>query len=272
MLPTTLHSPPERSEMIALAEYETQTPASFSSGKPILHHHVEGATVLVSAEQSGGIALFARGEGETEQVERRVDVYVTSASLTMFCPDTQTGVSIPYPAIAIHAIKHLDAPSNGQTHAVWMQLELSDSNDDEAETIDVTLRPPPRSTAKLLFDAISACAELHPNPQTDSESEMDRIVIDGAAPNGSAGHVALDGFQGVLRGSTTGDLPPPMPGSGGWITAENVGEYFDEQGNWLERPTEHEGTGRIRRHEEVEVNGDGGEVNGDSESKRPRVD
>lgn len=23
-----------------------------------------------------------------------------------------------------------------------------------------------------------------------------------------------------------------MPGSGGWITAENVGEFFDEEGNW----------------------------------------
>lgn len=23
-----------------------------------------------------------------------------------------------------------------------------------------------------------------------------------------------------------------MPGSGGWITAENVGDFFDEEGNW----------------------------------------
>ena len=27
-------------------------------------------------------------------------------------------------------------------------------------------------------------------------------------------------------------LPPPMPGSGGWITAENVGEWFDAEGNF----------------------------------------
>ncbi|PHH62621.1 hypothetical protein CDD81_6855 [Ophiocordyceps australis] len=267
MLPTTLHAPPERSEMIALAEYETQTPVSFISGKPILHHHAEGATAFVYAEQSGGMALFARKEGEGEEVERKVDVYVTSASLTLFSPDTQTGVSIPYPSIAIHAIKHLDPPIHNQTHAVWLQLQLSDSTD-EAESLDLCLIPPPPSTAKLVFDAISACAELHPNPETESGDEMDRIVI-GGAPE----HVAVNGFEGVLHGSSTGDLPPPMPGSGGWITAENVGDYFDDEGNWRER--ESEGGGRIRRHEEVEpagVNGHGEETNGDSENKRPRVE
>ena len=24
-----------------------------------------------------------------------------------------------------------------------------------------------------------------------------------------------------------------MPGSGGWITAENMDQYFDEEGNWI---------------------------------------
>ena len=33
-------------------------------------------------------------------------------------------------------------------------------------------------------------------------------------------------------GARDGGLPPPMPGSGGWITADNVGEFFDEEGNW----------------------------------------
>lgn len=26
-----------------------------------------------------------------------------------------------------------------------------------------------------------------------------------------------------------------MPGSGGWITAENVEQFFDEEGNWRGR-------------------------------------
>ena len=37
----------------------------------------------------------------------------------------------------------------------------------------------------------------------------------------------LSNGEGGLSG-----LPPPMPGSGGWITAENAGEFFDGEGNW----------------------------------------
>ena len=49
-------------------------------------------------------------------------------------------------------------------------------------------------------------------------------------------------------------LPPPVPGSGGWITAENVGEFFDEEGGWR-------GAGRVRGREEGEEGeGDGEET------------
>jgi nucleotide-sensitive chloride channel 1A len=78
-----------------------------------------------------------------------------------------------------------------------------------------------------------------------------------------------------------------MPGSGGWITAENVHEYFDEEGNWTGPGAEGaeeeedgaaeelgEGAGRTRNRDELE--GAGG-ANGhaqdddDQENKRPRV-
>ena len=54
-------------------------------------------------------------------------------------------------------------------------------------------------------------------------------------------------------------MPPPMPGSGGWITAENVGEFFDEAGNWRGRDEEGAsgglgpGAGRVRGRDEEEV-------------------
>jgi nucleotide-sensitive chloride channel 1A len=66
-----------------------------------------------------------------------------------------------------------------------------------------------------------------------------------------------------------------MPGSGGWITADNVHEYFDEDGNWIGEGGEEgealgDGAGRTRGRNEVEgegVNGDGPE-----DSKRPRTE
>ncbi len=68
-------------------------------------------------------------------------------------------------------------------------------------------------------------------------------------------------------GAGAGGLPPPMPGSGGWITAENVGEFFDEDGNWKgsegggEEGGLGEGAGRVRERDEEEPGeGDGEET------------
>lgn len=76
---------------------------------------------------------------------------------------------------------------------------------------------------------MSACADLHPDP---AEEGSEDIEIDG----GGGVHSALPDRMGGGNGEALGyeqvdGLPPPMPGSGGWITAENVGRLFDEEGN-----------------------------------------
>ncbi len=207
-------------------------------------------------------------------------------NFTIFNPKAEAGVSIPYPSISIHAIKQL--PSSA--HAVWMQLEFSDggSDDDDFSLVELTIVPPGSDdeAASKLYEAIAACSNLHPDPAHEGdeddadEDNYDRIVFEG-----SAEHEALEGFSGVLRGTADGGLPPPMPGSGGWITADNVAEYFDEQGNWIGPGAEvggeegdeeelGEGAGRTRARDEVEaqdvVNGHGAED--DAESKRQRVE
>ena len=60
-------------------------------------------------------------------------------------------------------------------------------------------------------------------------------------------YTALTSFGGQQTA-----LPPPMPGSGGWITAENVGEYFDEEGNWRGQSLG-EGAGSVRRRDEEDI-------------------
>ena len=92
------------------------------------------------------------------------------------------------------------------------------------------------------------------------------IMFEGDADGELGGVYPLSGGHGA------GGLPPPMPGSGGWITAENVGDFFDQEGNWRGRGNESggalgEGAGRVRgRDEDVEENeddGDGKEVPGE---------
>lgn len=216
------------------------------------------------------------------------------------------GLEIPYPVIALHAMQHKldpaadEAASDGEANkakCVLLQLDLSDGGDDDEtfDTIQLTLFPPttstdlsspaqegsaPKSEQEKLFDAITACQNLHPDPvDEDDEDEdddyADCIVFESAVDGSAEG---IEGLPGVFRGSATGDLPPPMPGSTGWITAENVGEYFDADGNWIGGGHEEaegdaedlgEGAGRVRAREEI----NGHEGTGDEgDNKRPRTE
>jgi nucleotide-sensitive chloride channel 1A len=170
---------------------------------------------------------------------------------------------------------------------VYLQLELSDggASDDDFETVELTLIPPPSastdegsvasgdkpSETTKLFQAVSECSNLNPDPAEEGEEddEDERIIFE-------ADHEALEGYTAVYNGASDGGLPAPMPGSSGWITAENVHEYFDADGNWIGGEEESvsgelgDGAGTVHGREEEEANGHEG---GDSaESKRHKTD
>lgn len=106
---------------------------------------------------------------------------------------------------------------------------------DEEETLALTLVPPTtpssgdtnantdaepesesESQTQTLYDAVSACANLHPDPVEEEDEDS------GAFASGL-----------VFPGAAEGGLPPPVDGSSGWITADNMHEFFDEEGNWI---------------------------------------
>lgn len=164
--------------------------------------------------------------------------------------------------------------------SLYMQLELSSPSpsleDDEPEVVEVNLIPQSPDTdveVKAVFEAVSACSNLHPDQDADEDEDMDddRIVFEG-----NVGYEGVSGLPGVQHGADDGGLPPPFPGSGGWITAENVGQYFDEDGNWIgngengEVEVLGEGAGRVRARDEIdgEVNSNG---HGEDESKWRRT-
>lgn len=88
------------------------------------------------------------------------------------------------------------------------------SQDDAVETED----KPEQTPVMALFTALSDCSNLHPDPIDPDEDDESRLMQAGLA----------------LPGTSDGSLPPPMPGSGGWITAENMHEFIDEDGNFIE--------------------------------------
>jgi len=119
---------------------------------------------------------------------------------------------------------------------------------------------------------LSDCANLHPDPASPDSGEEDRsaqpnIIFEGDAPYAT--------LNGTANGQQTA-LPPAMPGSGGWITAENVNEYFDVEGNWRGAGKGlGEGAGSVRRREEEDGENGGNcgvEDTEDEETKWRRTD
>jgi nucleotide-sensitive chloride channel 1A len=196
-------------------------------------------------------------------------------------PTTETGIA--------------SSADSGTVQGLYMQLDLSppsaeDADDDieMSDPVELTLLPtpptlpepasptpessstespatarlsatPPQSLIDALFTSISSCQNLHPDPSaSDSEGQDDgtdsRIQFEG-----NVGYEGITGLPGAFVSPTSGQdgLPPPFPGSGGWITAENVGEFFDEDGNFK---------GTVVGGEEEE----GKEEKEESEAKRTR--
>lgn len=145
------------------------------------------------------------------------------------------GVQIPYPTITIHAL---------DGDAVLLQLTLSDQNtaDEDLESLQMRIMPSASgidiqadtltseqngeahtngngTTPKpqqLLYDAISACQELNPDPDPDNDEG--------------------------------GGFDEMAPGATGWITSENMADFMDENGN-LRMP---EGATMVGGEEEVD--------------------
>lgn len=211
-----------------------------------------------------------------------------SSKFLLFSPALATGISIPYPSISLHAIQRSPQPSlllqilsssgpqfddHDPNGTISLTVIPTPSSAPQAQGQDPTAAsapsPPPSgeqsisptTTVEQLFAALSACADLHPDPDSNSEIDINDDDAPIHSPNADNPYTEVDG------------LPPPMPGSGGWITAENVGEFFDEEGNFRGAGGLGEGAGRVRGREEDEgaevVDGNGVE-GGEAEAEEAK--
>lgn len=230
-----IESSPRTDDYTSLQQHQEQTPGTFFGGAPVLHHHVQNASLKVDdRELASNDALAAlrtsagpgaaphtpaNGEHDEPRVEvtiTRIQIWVTSEcvpvrlpcrtpsrltgsrSFILWSTTAHKGVQIPYRAISLHA---------RQQTALYMQLCLSDISqtaDDDLVTVELLLQPedPPNDSAtdaaEQLYTAVSACADLHPDPDDDDDDQE----------------------------------PEPEPGAGGWITADNMHEFMDENGEF----------------------------------------
>lgn len=147
-------------------------------------------------------------------------------------------------------------------------------DDDEEDSITITVVPTatevpepsapadgeeeqPVSATQMFYNAVSACSNLHPDPVLPGDEDDDEEEGDYEDEEGDY-DMQDDGVVQLQSG-----LPPPMPGSSGWITAENMHEYFDEDGNWIAGGQEPSlplgpGAGTVRQRDDSEGEGGAG--------------
>lgn len=231
-----IRTAPQLDAFTPLAEHQAQTPGSFFGGKPVLYYHCTNAELSLDSQSLSTSPAFAalvssvhsdpntdtptdgtNGNSLAKHHMAGLDVWVTSDHFILFSPAASAGVQILYPTISLHA---------QQASALYMQLCLSDMSqtaDDDIETLELLVTPAPiqttdavtnesddgrartqHSSAQALYAAVSACADLHPDPDESDDGE----------------------------GGFGGDEEQTMPGAGGWITSENMHEFVDENGEF----------------------------------------
>ncbi|PGH07284.1 chloride channel, nucleotide-sensitive, 1A [Blastomyces parvus] len=123
-------------------------------------------------------------------------------------------------------------PPQSQPQPQAQGQEQQQQEEDNLITPEEEENKPSQTPTQDLFAAVSACSNLHPDPasQPGSDDEGDADMQDNPAQQLDGSILYQNGL--IIPGNNAGGLPPAMPGSGGWITAENVHEYFDDEGNW----------------------------------------
>ena len=136
-----------------------------------------------------------------------------------------------------------------QVDALFMNILLNDMEsvnaDEDIQVVELTVLPPDYSSApqttciKEIYSAMNVCADLHPDQDQSGEEEGD--------------------FEDETA-----------PGASGWITAENMHEYVDENGNFRGQVIGGDdlgpGAGTVRPREDGEDNSNG--ANGDGHENK----
>ncbi|KAF7290785.1 hypothetical protein MIND_01319400 [Mycena indigotica] len=138
----------------------SKTPESFADISPVLCHKEENVRVTLDPPLEG----FSTEDAGTLYVLESVLVFVSTAG---------SGFQIEYPAITLHAVSRSDAGPS-----IYCQLEGQggDPSDDEVENMrELSILPQTADSLEPIFDALSRCAALHPDPHM-SDDEDDAIV------------------------------------------------------------------------------------------------
>ncbi|KAA1467360.1 hypothetical protein DENSPDRAFT_832381 [Dentipellis sp. KUC8613] len=145
------------------------TPTSFSDIPPVLRHKEENVTVTFDPPVEG----FSVDDG------LQGTLYVIE-SVLVFASATGKTFQVEYPSITLHAISRADTGP-----FIYCQLDEAPQNDGQTPAEDET--PEMRemsmvaqnaSALEPIFESLSYCASLHPDPMDDDENGLDDAFVD----------------------------------------------------------------------------------------------
>ncbi|KAG9031957.1 hypothetical protein FS837_002850 [Tulasnella sp. UAMH 9824] len=159
-------SPAEHTEFIS------KTPENFSDIPPVLRHKQENVTVeLIPAPQPSDSGLEGVMFGPAGLTTPRRDGL---ASVLAFILPSGKGFSVAYPRITLHAVSRSDSTG---PH-VYCQLDETPEgvevpDDEDAEMSELKIIPGDMDAVEKIFEALSHCAALHPDPNGGNDGEGD---------------------------------------------------------------------------------------------------
>ncbi|KAI0297265.1 regulator of volume decrease after cellular swelling-domain-containing protein [Multifurca ochricompacta] len=144
-------------------ELTSNTPASFSDIPPVLRQKVDNVRVAFDPPLDG----FPPEDGALGTL------YIIESVLA-FQSSTGRAFQVEYPSITLHATSRGDSGP-----FVYCQLDeppaadasSSDGDDDALGMRELTLTPLDSSSLEFIFDALSACASLHPDSRESDDND-----------------------------------------------------------------------------------------------------
>ncbi|KDQ14362.1 hypothetical protein BOTBODRAFT_32820 [Botryobasidium botryosum FD-172 SS1] len=201
-------------------ELISSTPASFSDIPPVLRHQ----------EENVSIRLLPAIEEISEEDCKVGTLYVIDSVLA-FISSTGRGFQVEYPNITLHAIKRTEGEPS-----VYCQIESNpgadEGDEEDFEFTELTIIPQDASKLESIFDALSLCNALHPDPNASvddgedmvadfSESNFEVFTGDGDQELSEVGRAALAHLESIIT------YPP---GSEHADATEDAEEDEDEEG------------------------------------------
>ncbi|KAJ4488070.1 regulator of volume decrease after cellular swelling-domain-containing protein [Lentinula aciculospora] len=201
MATTLINSVPK---FVSPEEHKTivgSTPASFNDIPPVLRHKEESVSVTFEPPL----------DGFSEDDAKEGVLYVLE-SVLIFMSKTGNGLQIEYPLITLHAVSRGDTPPSiycqldessakalkmlvdseqPQTNGHVDKTSADESEEEEDEGLeDMDMRvlnivPSRVDSLDSIFEALSLCAALHPDPpgSDDEEEDFDDALIDAPESN-----------------------------------------------------------------------------------------